>query len=109
MLADPKSTALVDKLASAWLSADRVDLLNPNPEKYPSFDEELRQSLKQELSLFLTEFLTEDRSFKDTLDADFTYVDRRLADALRHSRCRDASRTTSRGSRSRMFPSAAAS
>jgi hypothetical protein len=79
MLADPKSTALVDKLASAWLSADRVDLLNPNPETYPSFDEELRQSLKRELDLFLTEFLTEDLSFKDALDADFTYVDRRLA------------------------------
>jgi hypothetical protein len=79
MLADPKATALVDKLASAWLWADRVDLLNPNPETNPSFDEDLRQSLKRELSLFLTEFLTEDRSFKDALDADFTYVDRRLA------------------------------
>jgi hypothetical protein len=29
--------------------------------------------------LFLTEFLTEDRSFRDTLDADFTYVNDRLA------------------------------
>ncbi len=79
MLADPKSMALVEKLASAWLSADRVDLLNPNPTLYPTFDEELRQSMKKELQLFLQEFLTDDVSFKDMLDADFTYLNDRLA------------------------------
>jgi hypothetical protein len=79
MLADPKGIALVDRIANAWLTADRVDILNPNPELYPTFDDDLRESMKQELSLFLQEFLEEDRSFRDMLDADFTYVNDRLA------------------------------
>jgi hypothetical protein len=78
MLADPKSKALVDKLAGDWLSTDRVDLLHPNPTVYPTFDAELRQSLKQETALFVKDFLLGDRSFKDLFDADFTYVNARL-------------------------------
>jgi len=80
MLADPKGTALIDKLVSGWLWADRVDVLNPNATLYPTFDAELRQSLKQEQALFVKEFLVEDRSYKDMLDADFTYVNDRLAE-----------------------------
>jgi hypothetical protein len=80
MLADPKGAALVDKLVGGWLWVDRVDVLNPKATLYPAFDAELKQSLKQEVALFVNEFLVEDRSFKDMLDADFTYVNDRLAE-----------------------------
>jgi hypothetical protein len=79
MLNDPKSAALVNALAGAWLWTDRVDLVNPKKELYPSFDAALRTSLKRETSLFVREFLLTDRPMADMLDADFTYLDQRLA------------------------------
>jgi hypothetical protein len=79
MLADPKGQALIDRLAGNWLWTNRVDLVNPKSTLYPTFDADLRASLKKETSLFVQEFLLGDRSFKDMLDADFTYVNARLA------------------------------
>jgi hypothetical protein len=79
MLADPKAQDLVDRLAGGWLWGHRVDLVNPKASAHPTFDGELRQSLKKETALFVRELLVEDRDFRDALDADFTYVNERLA------------------------------
>jgi hypothetical protein len=79
MLADPKSEHMIDALAGDWLWVDRVSQVNPNPALYPSFDADLRASLRQETRLFLKEFLATDRDFADLLDADFTFLNARLA------------------------------
>lgn len=79
MLSNPKSGELVDRLLAKWLAVDQLDQFNPDPLLYPDYDEELRDSMKQELSLFVKEFITEDRNFRDMLDADFTYLNDRLA------------------------------
>lgn len=79
MLADPRSLALVDRLTREWLTTNRVDSLNPNPELYPTFDPALLESMRRETALFVGEFLREDRSYRDMFDADFTYVDDALA------------------------------
>lgn len=79
MLADPKGSVFVDRLIGEWLLVDRLDLLQPEATLYPNYDAELRDSMKKELTLFVKEFLTEDRDFRDMLDADFTYVNDTLA------------------------------
>ncbi len=79
MLADPKADALVKNFAGQWLQLRDVELLNPNPEQFASFDNDLRQSMRRETELFFESVIREDRSVLDFLNADYSYVNARLA------------------------------
>ncbi|HEV8394047.1 MAG TPA: DUF1592 domain-containing protein [Vicinamibacterales bacterium] len=76
MLADPKAEALVTNFAAQWLYLR--ELQNARPDT-PEFDGNLRQSFRRETELLFRAVLREDRSIVDLLDADFTFVDERLA------------------------------
>ena len=80
MLADPKSTALATNFAGQWLQFRQIETIAPDPELFPAFDEELRQAMRRESELFFEAVMREDRSILEFLDADFTFVNRRLAD-----------------------------
>jgi len=79
MLADPKSRALVDNFASQWLQFRNLDQFSPDPKQFPDFDEALRQAMRTETEMFFTTILREDRSILEFLDADYTFVNERLA------------------------------
>ncbi|HEY2380498.1 MAG TPA: DUF1592 domain-containing protein [Terriglobia bacterium] len=76
MLKDPKSKALVDNFAMEWMRVRELD--NAEPES-PDFDGNLRLALQREMQLFFETIIREDRSIIDILDADYTFVDDRLA------------------------------
>jgi hypothetical protein len=46
---------------------------------FPNFDDTLREGLRQETELFFASVLREDRSVLDLLDADYTFVNERVA------------------------------
>jgi hypothetical protein len=79
MLADPKSRALVDNFASQWLMLRNLKGHIPTPGDFPNFDNELRQAFRQETELFFESIIREDRSLIDLIDADYTFVNERLA------------------------------
>lgn len=79
MLADPKSVALVDNFAGQWLQLRDVSRLMPDPTKFPDFDGNLRTAMRRETELFVAAMIRENRSVLEFLDADFTYVNERLA------------------------------
>jgi hypothetical protein len=80
MLADPRSSdALVDNFAAQWLNLRRVGDVVVDPLRYPNYDESLLQAFKHETELFVASTLREDRSLNDLLDADYTFVNERLA------------------------------
>ena len=79
MLADPRSKALVDSFAGQWLYLRNVKTKTPNRDVFPDFDESLRDAFVQETDLFLKSILREDRSVLDVLNADYTFVNERLA------------------------------
>lgn len=79
MLADAKSIALVENFAGQWLQLRDVSRLMPDPGTFPEFDGELRTAMRRETELFFTRMIQEDRSVLEFLDADFTYVNERLA------------------------------
>ncbi len=79
MVLDPRARALVDNFAMQWLQIRNLRTVSPDRERYPSFDEPLRQAMFRETELFFAEILREDRSILDLLDADFTYLNERLA------------------------------
>jgi hypothetical protein len=76
LLADPRADALVSNFAGQWLFLR--ELKNARPDS-PDFDGNLRQSFQRETELLFRAVVREDRSIIDLLDADFTFVDERLA------------------------------
>ena len=76
MLADPRARALVDNFAGQWLLLRQLDDVSPATKV---FDGKLRQAFRRETELLFETILHEDRSVMDLLDADYTFVDERLA------------------------------
>ena len=79
MLNDPKSDGLVENFGGQWLQLKNMDVVKPDPERFPEFDESLRQSMRKETELFFANMIREDRSVLDFLDADYTFLNERLA------------------------------
>ena len=80
MLADSRATdALVNDFAAQWLNLRRVEEVVVDPDRYPNYDESLLQAFKQETEMFVASNLREDRSVSDLLDANYTFVNERLA------------------------------
>jgi hypothetical protein len=79
MLADPRSSALVDNFAAQWLQLRNLRAAVPDQNEFPDFDENLRQALRRETELLFESILREDRSVLDLLNADYTFVNERLA------------------------------
>ena len=79
MLADPRANALVDNFAGQWLHIRNVSGFRPSPELLFHFDDNLRQAFETETSLFFGSIVGENRSVLDLLDADYTFLNERLA------------------------------
>jgi len=79
MLSDPKSQALLDNFAGQWLHLRNIAEWRPDAEKYPQFDDALRHAFERESTLFFGNIVREDRSVLELIDADYTFVNERLA------------------------------
>ena len=79
MLADPRADSLVSNFADQWLYLRNLRGVNPDLEAFPNFDDNLRQAFKRETELFFGSIIHEDRSVIDLLNADYTFVNERLA------------------------------
>jgi hypothetical protein len=79
MLADPRSKALVSNFAGQWLYLRNIASVAPDLGEYPEFDENLREAFQRETELFFESMLHEDHGVADLLDADYTFLNERLA------------------------------
>jgi hypothetical protein len=79
ILKDPKAHALAENFAGQWLQTRNLQTVNPNPGQFPTFTKELRADMLRETELFFEAVRTEDRSILDFIDADFTFLNARLA------------------------------
>jgi hypothetical protein len=79
LLADPRSSALADNFAGQWLELRNLDVVKPDPQKFPDWSPELRDAMKQETRLFFDSMLRENRPLSEFLDAPFTFLNERLA------------------------------
>jgi mono/diheme cytochrome c family protein len=79
MLADPRSRALVTNFAAQWLNVRGLDSVEPDAVLFPSFSPDLRDAFRTEMELFVDSIFREDRSLLALLDADYTFVNERLA------------------------------
>ena len=79
MLADPKAGALVENFGGQWLHLRNVADWTPDPVRFADFDDSLRYAFERETELFLDHLIREDRSVLELIDADYTFLNERLA------------------------------
>ena len=79
MLADRRASALSTRFGSQWLRLQDLDKIFPDYLLYPQYDETLAKSMKKETELFFESIVREDRSLLDLINADYSFVNERLA------------------------------
>jgi hypothetical protein len=79
MLADPRAEALATRFGSQWLRLQDLDKVQPDVRQYPDFDEQLRIAMRRETELFLQTLVRENRSVLELWNADYTFMNERLA------------------------------
>ena len=79
MLADEKSAAIADNFAGQWLELRNLDVVKPDPQKFPAWGPELRDAMKMETRLFFDHVLRDNRPISDFLDARYTFLNEKLA------------------------------
>lgn len=79
MLQDEKSFALSENFAGQWLYLRNLATTDPDPQKFPDWDDNLRQSMLTETQMLFDSIVREDRSVLDLLNADYSFINERLA------------------------------
>jgi hypothetical protein len=79
MIADPKSADLISNFTGQWLSVRGLKTIEPAINLFPDFDDNLRAAFQREVELFFETVVREDRSVLDMIDADYTFLNERLA------------------------------
>ena len=80
MLADPKSAAFTRNFAGQWLITRNLALAEPDPNRFPDFDDTLREAMGRETELFVSDQVRTDRPIEDLFRADYTFLNQRLAE-----------------------------
>jgi hypothetical protein len=79
MLADQRSSAIADNFAGQWLELRNLDVVKPDPQKFPAWNPELRDAMRTETRMFFDSVLRENRPMSDFLDARYTFLNELLA------------------------------
>lgn len=80
MLTDPRSAALIENFAAQWLQLGKLNVAAPNTDLFPYFEDNLRRAFQKETELFFEYVLRNDRPLLELLNADYTFVNERLAE-----------------------------
>ncbi|MBT6153101.1 MAG: DUF1592 domain-containing protein [Planctomycetaceae bacterium] len=81
MLKDERVRALAIEFGTQWIHVRGFDEMKEKNEKlFPTFDETLRQAIYEESILFFQDLFQNDRSITQILDADYTFLNQRLAE-----------------------------
>jgi hypothetical protein len=79
MLKDEKSRALVENFGGQWLELRKLESATPDRQKFTEFEEYLKMSMLRETEMFFESIVREDRSILDFIDADYTFLNERMA------------------------------
>jgi hypothetical protein len=79
MLADPRSREFVRNFTGQWLELRNLDNHTVDTQRFPQFNEKLRNSMKEETELFFENVVKKDCSILDLLEGNYTFVNGPLA------------------------------
>ena len=79
MLADPRATALVDNFVFQWLRLRDLTNIDPDPEIFANYRPGLLDAFQDEIGLFVSDLIRENRSVLDLMTSEYTYLNEDLA------------------------------
>jgi hypothetical protein len=79
MIKDWRGGAFVRNFADQWLQIRNIWEVSIDPETFPRWDDSLKGAMKEETELFFGALLKEDRPVTELIDADFTFLNEKLA------------------------------
>ncbi|MGJ8696185.1 MAG: DUF1592 domain-containing protein [Verrucomicrobiaceae bacterium] len=80
MIDSPKSDAFAKHFAGQWLGFKKmIDEVEPDPERFPEFNNELRRAMYYEGLEFFTHLVRENRPITELIDSDYTFANATLA------------------------------
>ena len=80
MLQDPRSRRLGENFGCQWLGITTLGTtVRPDSKQFPTFDDDLAATMRDEAVLLVNSVVREDHSLLDLLDADYTFLNGRLA------------------------------
>jgi len=79
LLDDPRSSALADNFAAQWLETRNLDVVKPDPQRFPEWNADLRDAMRTETRMFFDYILRQNRPMSDFLNAKYTFLNERLA------------------------------
>jgi mono/diheme cytochrome c family protein len=79
LLADEKAKRWMNDFVGQWLVVRNLQAMEPDPNIFPDFDDNLRDAMIKETQLFFESQVRENHSLPELLRADYTYLNERLA------------------------------
>jgi mono/diheme cytochrome c family protein len=80
MLEDERANALVENFTGQWLQLRNLEAkVAPDLLMFSDFDDNIRKGFRKETEMFFGYILRQDRSALELMNADYTFVDERLA------------------------------
>ncbi len=79
MLLDPKAKSLVENFGGQWLELRKLESVKPDRDRFPQFDDYLRNSMLRETEMFFTNVIREDRSITEFIDGKYSFLNEKLA------------------------------
>ncbi len=79
MIADPRSHSLTTEFAGQWFGFRNLPTVERDGERFPAFTPALAQSMVEESNRFFRHILVNNLPVSDLLNADYTFVNRQLA------------------------------
>src|SRR5687767_13028021 len=80
MIADRRADALVNNFVGQWLQLRNLEAkVRPDILAFPDFDDNIREAFRRETELLFSHVVRENRSALELLNADYTFVNERLA------------------------------
>jgi hypothetical protein len=79
MLSDARAEALATRFAAQWLRLPDMDLIHPDANLFPDFNQQVADDMRRETELFFHNIVKQDRSILELYSADYTFLNERLA------------------------------
>jgi hypothetical protein len=80
MVADARADAMMQNITGQWLQLRNLESrVTPDLLLFPDFDDNVRQAFRRETELFFGYIVRENRSALELLNADYTFLNERLA------------------------------
>jgi hypothetical protein len=79
MLADGKASRWMNDFVGQWLQVRNLQAVEPDANIFPDFDDNLREAMIKETTLFFESQVRDDRPVQDLLQANYTFLNQQLA------------------------------